>query len=179
MSPTMGPEHVPRHGPRPHPTTWAPDTSHNMGPPISHSTAASLHRHPNPQLPYPTATPFTRSASLFDCFLHDEVRPDAFTPLVAIEWEELSYTIFGNRRLYAVKEYARIHGPWNSRAPEMRIIVHKFPFEHLVPVGGVELRYAFLLKALDAMSSRYGVIDSGFQLCCASSQTFFSRQKQA
>ena len=62
----MGPEHVPRHGPRPHPTTWAPDTSHNMGPPISHSTAASLHRHPNPQLPYPTATPFTRSASLFD-----------------------------------------------------------------------------------------------------------------
>ena len=35
-------------------------------PQISHSTATPLHRHPNPQLPYPTATPFTRSASLFD-----------------------------------------------------------------------------------------------------------------
>ena len=35
-------------------------------PPISHFTAAPLHRHPYPQLPYPTATPFTRSASLFD-----------------------------------------------------------------------------------------------------------------
>ena len=35
-------------------------------PQISHSTATPLHRHPNPQLPYPTATPFTRSERLFD-----------------------------------------------------------------------------------------------------------------
>ena len=35
-------------------------------PQISHSRATPLHRHPNPQLPYPTATPFTRSERLFD-----------------------------------------------------------------------------------------------------------------
>ena len=33
---------------------------------ISYFPATPLHRHPNPQLPYPTATPFTRSACLFD-----------------------------------------------------------------------------------------------------------------
>ena len=49
---TMGPEHVPQHGPRTRLTTWALDTSHNMGP-----EHVSQHG--------PRARPTTFKASLF------------------------------------------------------------------------------------------------------------------
>ena len=95
-----------------------------------------------------------RVNDLVRSFPPDEERPEALTPLVAVAWREVLFVVFGNRRLKALMEYGRDHGPWASPMPQVRVIVRDFSFDHIEPDS---LRYAFQLKALDAMSSRNGM----------------------
>ena len=90
----------------------------------------------------------------------DQERPEALPPLVAAGWRGGLYVVFGNRRLWALLEYRRRHRPWTGRAPQVRIIVHEFPFDHIEPE---RLRHAFQLKALDAMSSTSGGLQAAMR----------------
>ena len=54
---------------------------------------------------------------------------DLATP-VAAKFGGKLWTVYGNRRVYALREYSRILKE-NGREPEkIKIIVHKAPFEH-------------------------------------------------
>jgi len=92
-------------------------------------------------------------ADLVESFMRDEERPEGLTPLVAAGWRGGLYVVFGNRRLWALQQYKDRHGPWTGRTPQIRVIVHEFPFSHIEPE---KLRHSFQLKALDAMSSVNG-----------------------
>ena len=101
-----------------------------------------------------------RVQDLVECFMRDDERPEGLTPLVAARWRGALYVIFGNRRMWALTEFNKRHGPWTGRVPEVRVIVHDFPFEYIQPD---QLRFSFQLKALDAMSSENGGLQAVMQ----------------
>ena len=72
-------------------------------------------------------------ADLVESFMRDEERPEGLTPLVAAGWRGGLYVVFGNRRLWALQQYKDRHGPWTGRTPQIRVIVHEFPFSHIEP----------------------------------------------
>eukprot|EP00927_Polykrikos_kofoidii_P078038 TRINITY_DN74916_c0_g1_i1.p1 TRINITY_DN74916_c0_g1~~TRINITY_DN74916_c0_g1_i1.p1 ORF type:complete len:670 (+),score=94.92 TRINITY_DN74916_c0_g1_i1:47-2056(+) len=90
-------------------------------------------------------------ADLVSSFMRKEQQPMDLTPLVAVDWRDALWVVFGNRRMWALREYISKHGPFKD-VPQVRIIVHKFPFDHLQAREKIALK----LKALDAMSSRRG-----------------------
>ena len=78
-------------------------------------------------------------ADLVESFMRDEERPEGLTPLVAAGWRGGLYVVFGNRRLWALQQYKDRHGPWTGRTPQIRVIVHEFPFSHIEPEQCVTL----------------------------------------
>ena len=69
------------------------------------------------------------------------------TPMVVARFKGLAMVIFGNRRLYALKEFAR------QRRHQVfaQALVHCEPFHHLR-----ELKDRFLLKCTTAISTENG-----------------------
>lgn len=78
-------------------------------------------------------------ADLVESFMRDEEKPEGLTPLVAAGWHGGLYVVFGNRRLWALQQYKDRHGPWTGRTPQIRVIVHEFPFSHIEPEKCVTL----------------------------------------
>ena len=67
-------------------------------------------------------------SDLVDSFMSGEERPEGLTPMVAAAWRGNLYVVAGNRRLWALLEFVKRHGPWNDLpVPQVRVIVHEFP----------------------------------------------------
>jgi len=96
--------------------------------------------------------------ALVQKYLRGEDRPEYLTTLVAVEWSGKFFVVFGNRRLHAVKEFARRMPPLqnNDSVPKVRVIVHRHPFQIIRDVQSPEVAQAFLVKVMDAMSSTNG-----------------------
>ena len=71
------------------------------------------------------------------------------TDKVAVDWDGKLWVVCGNRRLWTLREFVRRHGEWTHAVPQIPVIVHKYPWNHL----GSEDFPAFLIKVLDAMGS--------------------------
>lgn len=80
--------------------------------------------------------------------LQGETIPENIPPLVAARFSDRIFVIFGNRRLHAMKEFARAAGCKVCAA----VLVHDHPFAHLEP----NLRHVFVLKALRSTSTQNG-----------------------
>ena len=93
-----------------------------------------------------------RVEDLVQSYMRGEDKPKWLTPLVAARWRRCSGVVFGTRRMWALLEYRRRHEPWTGKAPQVRVIVHDYPFDRIEPA---ELRLALTLKAIDAMSIRF------------------------
>ena len=53
-------------------------------------------------------------SDLLDSFMADKERPEGLTPMVAVAWRGNLHVVFGNRRLWALLEFVKRHGPWND-----------------------------------------------------------------
>ena len=90
--------------------------------------------------------------NLAEGFLAGKARPEDLTPMVAMVWHDAWYVVMGNRRRKALQLFVQGHGPWPSpsQVPQVRIILHVFPFHH---IENDDARTALRLKALEAMDS--------------------------
>ena len=60
------------------------------------------------------------------------VSPSSLPAIVAAEWGECLWTIYGNRRFHALKGYAQKCRQEGHEPAKIKIIVHRAPFDHLL-----------------------------------------------
>merc|ERR1712064_90448 len=71
-------------------------------------------------------------ANLIEMLENGAMMTESLPALVAVNWRGLIFVVFGNRRLYALKQFALRHGAWPAGCtPRVRIIVHDIPFAHI------------------------------------------------
>ena len=78
-------------------------------------------------------------------------------PLVGVTWKGAVWVICGNRRCRALKTYVEWLGPRRSDMPKARVILHDFPRVPGIP--NQQVRCAFILKAIESMSTRSDGLD--------------------
>lgn len=107
-------------------------------------------------------------ASISRCFSHGEhkgqpvhrlvidlqmrrLRPQQLPALVAVRCLQRGeiFVVCGNRRHFAVKEFAKSTPPWKRPNCWIRVIVHDFP--QLLTISDPEQRMAFQMKAIQAV----------------------------
>ncbi|CAE7431108.1 unnamed protein product, partial [Symbiodinium sp. CCMP2456] len=81
------------------------------------------------------------------------LQPTDVAALVGVRWQGKIFVICGNRRCKAMKLFAEWSASW-GRQPKARVIVHDFP--GLSGIEDPDVRWAFMLKATEAMSTLTG-----------------------
>lgn len=79
------------------------------------------------------------------------LHPQELPALVAVETAAAGelFVVCGNRRWFAVQQFAKATPPWKRPRCWVRVIVHDFP--QLTAISDPEQRSAFLLKAIQAV----------------------------
>eukprot|EP00435_Cladocopium_sp_Y103_P011220 s1597_g2.t3 len=77
------------------------------------------------------------------------LKPQQLPALVAVASRGDIFVVCGNRRCFAVKEFAKSTPPWKRPYCWVRVIVHDFP--QLPQIGDPAQRMAFALKAIQAV----------------------------
>ena len=86
---------------------------------------------------------------LIEDLVNGVVRPSQLTTIVAARVTGRLYTVYGNRRLYALREYSKRCRGNNDKPEQIKVIVHPAPFEHL----DLKTRNQFIAKVVLACST--------------------------
>lgn len=79
-------------------------------------------------------------------------KANLLAPLVAVKFAGFLLVVCGNRRWYAVREFAKKMPPWRNKASEyVRVIVHDFP--GLRDIQNDQQRTVFTLKVIEAIDT--------------------------
>ena len=69
--------------------------------------------------------------TLIDKLVSQKVRPAELPTIVAALFEGRLWTVYGNRRIYALREYAKRFIEAGRVPDQIKVIVHPAPFKHL------------------------------------------------